>query len=488
MIKTRLVATVGPACDDEATLGALIDAGVNVFRLNFSHGTLEEHGAALERIRRIARERGALVATLGDLCGPKIRLGRIEHGGFDLHEGDEIRIHRDPIDGTRERVGTSYAGLIDDVNVGHRILIDDGNVHLRVTGRQDDMLTCRCEVGGRISDRKGVNLPDSNVSAPTLTEKDHVDLDWAIRHDLDYIALSFVRRGEDLAELRGILEDRSSAARIVSKIERPEAVVHLDDIIDQSDVVLVARGDLGVEMDLWQVPTVQKDIALRCQRAGKPVIIATQMLQSMVDAPVPTRAEVSDVANAILDRADAVMLSAETSIGRHPLAAVRAMRKIAGQAELFGAQQGRELGINRTTRQQVTTAVAHGASLVAAELRSRLVVIWTEQGDGARLLSKHRLDQPLVALSPDERVCRQMCLYYGVVPIRLERNPDLDDMLCEVDRQLAARDLAAIGDRIVVVTGTRLDSPGETNALLIHLVGSGDCPIPILRQAKSSSP
>ncbi|NLX12447.1 MAG: pyruvate kinase, partial [Phycisphaerales bacterium] len=417
MIKTKIVATVGPGCNSEAVLAGMIDAGVNVFRLNFSHGSLDDHAEAVRRIRLLAGKKRAFVAIMGDLCGPKIRLGEIADGKCELREGQTVLIQRQPVLGTPDRVSTNYPALIDEVREGHRVLIDDGNVLLRVQEKQPDAVVCLCEVAGTISDRKGINLPDSRLSTPTLTEKDRRDLQWAMENDLDFIALSFVRRPEDLEQLHDILKGYQSDMKVVSKIEKPEAIEQLEKIIALSDVVLVARGDLGVEMEVCRVPLIQKEITLLCRRQGKPVIIATQMLQSMVDAPVPTRAEVSDVANAILDSTDAVMLSAETSVGKYPLAAVRMIRKIAEQTESFGQHYGDELGASGTSLFPVAKAVVRAAALVAADLNVPAVALWTDHGDSPRLLCKLRLTQPIAAFTADERVCRQMAILYGVFPV-----------------------------------------------------------------------
>lgn len=472
MIKTKIVATVGPACNSEEMIGRMIDGGVNVFRLNFSHGTLEEHGEALARIRRMAREKNAVVAVMGDLCGPKIRVDPIENGECELAEGSPVVFQRETILGTAARMSTNYDELVIDAKVGHRVLIDDGNVQLRVTESRENEIVCTCEVGGVVKTRKGINLPDSDVSTPALTDKDRTDLEWAIAYELDYIALSFVRRPEDLTQLRAILDRQNSPIDIVSKIERPEAIQHLERIVEESDVVLVARGDLGVEMDVSRVPILQKEIALMAHRAGKPVIIATQMLQSMVDSPVPTRAEVSDVANAILDHTDAVMLSAETSIGEHPVAAVRMMRRIAEQTEAFSQRHPEGAGSALEPPLRVARAIVHGVSRVAADLDVRTVVVWSESGDTPRLLSKHRLGQMIVALAPNPVVCRQMALIYGVIPVQRVQEVDLLATMGIVEEVILNLGLAKSGDTIVVTGDTRPDIPGETDAMLIHEVGS----------------
>lgn len=317
LIRTKIIATLGPATADPERLAAVLEAGVDVCRLNFSHGSLEDHERSLDAIRTWATEHDQPIGVLGDLCGPKIRLNQVTGGALELGPGDTIRLVRGDEDCTADHLTVTYARFVDEVDVGQRIYIDDGLVRLLVTARDADGLTCTCTTGGRVSSRKGVNLPDTPLSAPALTDKDRRDLDWAIEHGLDYVALSFVRRPEDLITLQAIIDERGGNLGVIVKIEKAEALQHLDDLIGRADGVMVARGDLGVEMDVWRVPLVQKAITARCRAVGKPVIIATQMLQSMVDSPMPTRAEVSDIANAILDGADAVMLSAETAVGQN---------------------------------------------------------------------------------------------------------------------------------------------------------------------------
>jgi len=268
-IKTKIVVTVGPASESEQTLAQLIDAGVNVFRLNFSHGTLDSHATALQRIRKVALDKNAMVAVMGDLCGPKIRVGEIAGGKFELQQGQSVRFSREPVQENADLLSSNYPALVDDVQAGQRILIDDGNILLRAIEKQGDILHCQCEVGGEVSSHKGINLPDTNISAPALTEKDRRDLAWAMENELDFIALSFVRQPADLEELRGILNENNNSAQVVSKIEKPEALKQIERIIELSDVVLVARGDLGVEMELARVPVIQKEIALHCRRLGK---------------------------------------------------------------------------------------------------------------------------------------------------------------------------------------------------------------------------
>lgn len=475
MNKTKVVATVGPACRDESMLAAMIAEGVDVFRLNLSHDTLEQHGTAVRSIRAAAARSGAIVAILGDLCGPKIRVGEVVDGRFDIRAGESILIAPGTFPCTAERICTSYERLCAEVEPGQRILIDDGQVRLRAAGRKGDALACVCEVGGAISTRKGVNLPDTRLSLPSLTPKDRKDLAWAVAQELDYIALSFVRSPRDMEELRAEIERAGGDLRTVAKIERPEAIEHLDAIIERSDAVMVARGDLGVEMDVSRVPLLQKDITRRCAIAGRPVIVATQMLQSMVEAAVPTRAEVSDVANAILDGADAVMLSAETSVGRHPLEALRAIRAIATNTEAFIASSPEDPAPRVSpAAMQIASAVAHGASLIARELPVKLLSVWTGTGETVRLLSKRRPPQGIIALTPNERVCRRVALYYGVQPIAMQSGDAQGRMISDLDRALLQRELVRPDDLIIVIAGTHLHEPGATNAVLIHRVGTVD--------------
>lgn len=472
--RTKVVATVGPACQSDELLTAMLDAGVNVFRLNFSHGTAAEHRTTMGRIRELAEVRGKVVAILADLGGPKIRLGKIAGGKAMLLTGGHLTFQRADIEGTAERLSTTYPAFVDDVQIGDRILIDDGNVRLKAVAKRPDELECVCEVPGVISDRKGINLPDTDVSVPALTEKDRADLKEIIAGGADYVALSFVRRAEDMQQLRQVLTEAGAGdVRIVSKIEKPEALQNIEPIVEASDAVLVARGDMGVEMDVWRVPMIQKNLTLLCARAGKPVIVATQMLQSMVDSPAPTRAEVSDVANAILDGADAVMLSAETSVGKYPLESVRMMRLAALQAEQFRSQHGDDLLPHGHPEVSVASAVVHGVNLVARELGVKLVAVWTETGNTARLLSKHHLAQPILALAPVGRVCRQCTLFYGVRSACMNPPASSAALLATLDKLVVERGWAAVGDKIILTIDSRPDIEGETDTMLVHVVGDG---------------
>ncbi|QDV91418.1 Pyruvate kinase [Phycisphaerae bacterium RAS2] len=478
-ISTKIIATIGPASQSPESLRALALAGVDVFRLNFSHGTLEQHAQVFDRIRAVNRELGIHKAVMADLCGPKIRVDPVEDDSFAIAAGDTLDIVGGHVVGNRTRISTNRPEIVREVQEGHRILIDDGNVRLRVGRVLEDRLQCVCEVGGAISTRKGINLPDSTLQMSALTQKDREDLAWAVQHGVDYVAMSFVRTADDLQELRALLPQTPDAPRVVAKIETVQAIRHLTNIIDEADVVLVARGDLGVEMDLARVPLLQKQITRLCALAARPVIIATQMLQSMVESPTATRAEVSDVANAILDKADAIMLSAETSVGEFPIDAVNMMVRIAIETEGYVSLQLRSDQDEATDAvSRVATAVAHGASLLARQLDARLVAVWTQSGNTARLLSKTRMPAPIIGLSPNDFVCRRMALYYGVTPVCLKREERILAMLRDVDDALIEKRIARPGDLAIVIAGTHLNDVGATNALLIHLVSTADQGLP----------
>lgn len=469
MVHTKIVATLGPASADEPILRQLLTAGLDVARLNFSHGDHQEKYAILQRLRSAAA--GRPVAILGDLCGPKIRISGLSGPTVAVKPGDEVTIYRTPdrLAGPRA-MAMSHPDLVDEVDIGHRVLIEDGLIQLRVSAKKGDRLVCQCLVGGVIAPRKGVNLPDSTLTLPAIMAKDLTDLDWALAHDLDYIALSFVRTAADLDALRGEIDRRGGGLRIVAKIETPAAVRNIDAIIQRSDAILIARGDLGVEMDLVEIPVLQKDIARRCRAAGVPVIVATQMLHSMIESPTPTRAEVSDVANAILDGADAVMLSGETAVGKYPAEAIGFMNRILARTEVLRENFGAAPGRVEQASLKVTSAVARSAAMMAREHAVKAVVVWTRTGNTARLLSKHHLPQPILAFAPDDRVCRRLALLSGVTPARVDRPADERVMIQTVDRELVGRGWAQRSDLILIVAGTDRTTPGASDAVIVHFV------------------
>ena len=470
-VGTKIVATLGPASRSPHALQRLLNAGAHVVRLNFSHGERAEHQETLNTVRAVAAEQVEAVAVMGDLCGPKIRLGKIASGTVALAEGDRLCLVRQPVLGNAERVSLNQPDIIDDVRVDHRVLIDDGAVRLRVVKTDSEGLTCQCIVGGTIRDHKGVNLPDSDLRMSALTEKDLDDVRWAAASGLDYIALSFVHSAEDVHALRRRLAELAADIHIVSKIETPQAVEDIDAIIEASDAILVARGDLGVEMDVERVPLVQKRIADRCRQAGKPVIVATQMLQSMVQSPVPTRAEVSDVANAIIDGADAVMLSAETAVGRYPVEAVEVMSRVAAQTEAYDQERMRSITVNKA-RPGVTSAVAQSVVTIAEEVNAKAVAVWTDGGKVARGISKHRLDKPVIALTPSEATRRRMALYYGITSVRAHKPETVEEQIAAVDRALTSGGWADAGDLVVVGIGPRSLECGDTGSISIHAVNA----------------
>lgn len=475
-INTKVIATLGPASSDPQRLAAMLDAGLDICRLNFSHGELEQHRQVLETVRTLTAQRDEPIAVIGDLCGPRIRLGTVRGVSIELEPGQTVRFVRGTQECTAEQFTTNYPWFVDEVGVGQRVYIDDGLVRLLVTDRRDDELICTCTTGGTVSNRKGINLPDTRLATPGLTEKDRRDLDWTVENELDYVALSFVRRPADLYELRDILKQHGSDLGVVVKIEKAEALEHLDELIANSDAVLVARGDLGVEIDIWRVPLIQKEITARCRAAGVPVIVATQMLQSMVSSPMPTRAEVSDVANAILDAGDAVMLSGETAVGSYPAQAVAMMNMIAEVTETHLRKNPRAESITPATGRAMTrtAAIAHGAVQAARDLNARLVAVWSATGASVRLVAQHRLPMPVVGLTYDQRVYRRTNLLYGVIPIRVEPIANPAEMAAVLDARLLERGLASPGDLVVVVTSTRPTTPGATDTTLVHRVRAGD--------------
>jgi len=462
---------MGPACASPEIFSRMVENGVSVARLNFSHGHNDQKREMIAMIRECTRTHP--VAILADLCGPKIRVGQIENNAMPLNTGDTVTIQREPIVGKDLVISTNYACLVDDLQVGQRVLIDDGAIRMIVTEKNANDVKCQVTHGAMLSSNKGLNLPNTQVNLPSITDKDWRDVDFAIEQKVDYIALSFVRSPDDVLALRKHLSSRGSKIHIVSKIEMPQAVHNIDRIIEVSDAVLVARGDLGVEMDLTAVPIIQKEIVAAAQDAGKPVIVATQMLQSMVDNPAPTRAEVSDVANAILDGADAVMLSGETAVGKYPVSAVVILNEIAHHTEDYITRKKITVAPPKLLQMthHRTAAIAHGARAVVSDINAKLVVVWSQAGGSARYLAKQRIGVPIVALSTDAAAVRRMMLYYGVLPYQAEIPGHFDDLPMTVDRICAQHGLAEPGDRVVIMAGAPLGIIGVTNSLSVHAIG-----------------
>ena len=468
MRRAKIVCTLGPAVGSYEKIKALVDAGMDVARLNLSHGTRAEHEQRFHSVRRAAAEVGRGIAVLVDLQGPKIRLGRFAHGRVRVRPGDEFVITVDPVEGDEHRCSTTYAGLPADVAPGDRLLIDDGRVVLEAIDVDDRQVVTRVVEGTELSDSKGINLPGVAVSVPALSGKDVADLRWALRLGVDLVALSFVRSAGDASAVRMVMSEEGVRVPVLAKIEKPEAVDDLDAIVDAFDGIMVARGDLGVELPLERVPLVQKRAIDLARRNAKPVIVATQMLESMMSATRPTRAEVSDVANAVLDRADALMLSGETSIGDHPLVATATMARI---IETVESETLTGLSPAQAAPRTKGGAIARAAAEVGDNLGAKYIVAFTTSGDTARRLARYRSPVPLLAFTPDEAVRNQLALTWGVEAYLVPPVEHTDQMVMQVERELLGLGQAVEGDVVVIVAGSPPGIPGSTNAMRVHIMG-----------------
>jgi len=468
MRRAKIVATLGPATNSYDTIRAIVEAGVDVARMNLSHGSHEVHEAVYANVRKVAADLGKPVAVLVDLQGPKIRLGKFTDGPHELAIGDIFTITTEDVEGTKELCGTTFKGLPNDVSPGDTLLIDDGKVNVRVIDTDGVRVRTEVVVGGFVSNNKGINLPGVAVNVPALSEKDEDDLRWGLRIGADYIALSFVRNAADVTRVHEIMAEEGRRVPVIAKIEKPQAVAAIDEIVDAFDAIMVARGDLGVELPLEQVPLVQKRAVEAARRMAKPVIVATQMLESMISSPVPTRAETSDVANAILDGADAVMLSGETSVGEFPAVTVATMARIVENTEEHGLERILPLGTKpRTQGGALTLAAAEVADFVEA----KYVCVFTESGDSARRMSRLRFRIPMRAFATDEAIRRRMALYWGIQSFLVSPVQHTDEMFIEVDEQLLGAGLVQKGDKVVVISGSPPGIAGSTNDLRIHVIG-----------------
>ncbi|MDQ1606002.1 MAG: pyruvate kinase, partial [Microbacteriaceae bacterium] len=441
MRRAKIVATLGPATSSYENIRAIIEAGVDVARMNLSHGSYSVHEEVYANVRRAADDSGRAVAVLVDLQGPKIRLGKFEGGPYELAVGDIFKITTEEVIGTRELSGTTFKGLPNDVSAGDFLLIDDGKVKVQVLETDGVVVTTKVIVGGPVSNNKGINLPGVAVNVPALSEKDEADLRWGLRLGADMIALSFVRNADDVTRVHEIMAEEGRKIPVIAKIEKPQAVDHLEAIIDAFDAIMVARGDLGVELPLEAVPIVQKRAVELSRRMAKPVIVATQMLESMISSPVPTRAETSDVANAVLDGADAVMLSGETSVGEYPVITVQTMARIVESTEDHGLERIPALGTKpRTQGGAITLAAAE----VAAFVEAKYVCVFTESGDSARRMSRLRFKIPMKAFTPDPAIRRRMALTWGIESFLVDRVTHTDAMYHQVDEVLLREGLAEV--------------------------------------------
>lgn len=469
MRRAKIVCTTGPATETPEQIQALVDAGMDVARINRSHGSATEHEAIIRHVRAAAKASGRAVAVLVDLQGPKIRLGKFAEGKVELEEGDTFVITTEDVPGTKEMASTTYKGLPGDARPGDRILIDDGRVAVRIVSVDGPRVTTRVEVAGPISNNKGLNLPGVAVSVPAMSEKDIEDLRWALRLGADFIALSFVRNASDYDDVARIMAEEGRTVPVIAKIEKPQAVDNLVEIIDAFDGIMVARGDLGVELPLEMVPIVQKRAIELARRSAKPVIVATQVLESMISAPRPTRAEASDCANAVLDGADAVMLSGETSVGEYPIEAVRTMARIIENTEQHGKERMAPLGWAPKTR---GGAITHAAADVGETLGVKYLVTFTQSGDSARRMSRLRSPIPLLAFTPMAPVRNNLALTWGVQTYEVPMVAHTDAMVLQVELTLRAQGLAEDGDLVVIVFGAPVGVPGTTNSLVVHRIGA----------------
>lgn len=471
--RAKIICTIGPACNSEAAMRDMMRIGMDVARLNFSHGTHEEHARNIERLRAAARKENRTICILQDLQGPKIRTGQLEnHEPVALKSGSTVVITPRDIAGTANCISTTFPALAREVTIGARILLRDGLIELRVSTIRGKDVVCEVLNGGTLGEHQGINLPGTALSIPALTEKDRKDLQFGLKHGVDAVALSFIRTGADVDMVREIVTDLGTETRLIAKLEKPQAIDHLEGILEAVDGIMVARGDLGVEMAPEKVPVIQKHVIRRCAVWRKPVITATQMLESMIENPRPTRAEASDVANAIFDGSDSVMLSAETASGRYPREAVAMMARIVVEAESNIAeftQPRRREHRGLSVAETICESIAHAAE----DLPMGAIAVFTETGNTARMISKYRPQDPIFAFTPSKIVAQRTHLYWGTHPIMCAPGLSADEMTRVAERELLTRGLLEPGDVLGVVAGTR-QSSGSTNFMRLHTVTAAE--------------
>ncbi len=470
MRRAKIVATLGPASSSYDQLRAIIEAGVDVARMNLSHGSHDVHEQIYRDVRKAASDLDKPVGVFVDLQGPKIRLTKFKDGPVKLDKGATFKITTDEIEGDVNICGTTFKGLPGDVKVGDFLLIDDGKVKLRAVAVSDTTVTTEVEIPGQVSNNKGINLPGVAVNVPALSEKDEDDLRWALKLGVDMVALSFVRNASDIDRVHEIMLEEGRKVPVIAKIEKPQAVENLEEIIDAFDAIMVARGDLGVELPLEQVPLVQKRAVELARRWAKPVIVATQMLESMISSSIPTRAETSDVANAVLDGADALMLSGETSVGSFPVETVSTMAKIIQSTEENGLSRIPDLGTRPHTQ---GGAVSFAAMEIAELLGSKFVCVFTEGGDSLRRISRLRSAVPVLSFTPNVQTARELSLVWGSKTYIVPKVTHTDAMFGQVDISVLEQGMCKVGDEVVVVAGTPPGVSGSTNTLRVHKVGTG---------------
>lgn len=470
--RTKIVCTLGPSSSSEDKLDQLIRNGMDVARINFSHGTHEQAGQVIDTVRKVSKRYNKGVAVLADMQGPKIRVGQMKDGGQEVEKGDYLTLTTEDVTGTDETIPVDYKYLIQDATEGNKILIDDGLLELKVIKKNTDSLVAQVVVGGLLKSRKGVNLPDVNLSMSSLTEKDIQDLEFAISKNVDYIAMSFVRSGDDIQDVISRIRALKSNAGVIAKIEKPEAVEVIDDIIQESSGIMVARGDLGIEIPSEQVPLVQKDIIERCRKVGKPVITATQMLESMVENARATRAESSDVANAVLDGTDAVMLSGETAAGKYPVEAVKTMDKICRSVEnnapyLYNSLEYRK---PEWKEKQVIESLAYSCVMLAENVEARLIGTVTLSGSTARRIAKFRPRVPIIAFTESEKVRCQLGLVWGVKPVKIDEIFDTDKSVKRMEDYLKNNSMINVGERAIITSGMPIAERGRTNMIKVSTI------------------
>jgi pyruvate kinase len=471
--KTKIVCTLGPATSSVETLLRMIDAGMDVVRLNFSHGSHEDHRANIERVHEAISRSGQQLTLVQDLQGPKIRVGTFTTPSVELVTGGAFTITTEDVAGTAERVSTTFAGLASDVHPGHLILLDDGKIQMKVVAVSGPEVRCEVLVGGTLSARKGINLPGVPVSAPSFTDKDLDDVLFGISNGVDYIALSFVRSAFDIRDLRKAIASRAPGVTtpIIAKMEKPQAIQNADAIIQEADGVMVARGDLGVEMPPEDVPMLQKQIIRKCNEAGKPVIVATQMLESMISNPRPTRAEASDVANAVVDGCDAVMLSGETSVGKYPVEAVQIMNRIILKAESVLRERPSSMRWREMLPGDQHDAIGRAACLLAEQMKAAAIVAVTRSGETARVLARYRPDPPIIAITDTEKTLRTLNLVWGIQGMVMSSlGTDSDKALADIRQRLVDSGAVQHGDNVVMLAGHPFFARGSTNLIKVERI------------------
>ncbi len=499
---TKIIATLGPATSRKEMIRELVEAGVRVFRINFSHGEFADYDLLVDHIRKVQEETGIYISILGDLSGPKIRTGKVIEGGVMLRNGDEIRFVKKDITGgaagNELSFSTTLPSFIDEARPGERILLDDGNIQLECIAKEgsgeDAALRCRVVAGNLLTSAKGINLPESRLSVPSLNDKDLECVDYAVRKRFDFLALSFVRSGNDVRELKKLLTSYKVRPAglditggdlgfstlydddyipVISKIEKPQAIENLEEILEETDGIMVARGDLGVEMDLAEVAILQKHIIRKCSEYGKPVIVATQMLQSMIHDPVPTRAEVSDVANAIIDGADAVMLSGETAVGEYPVGTVRMMNRIASKTNAYiktlDASSEKLIRYKGPLNRKAT--MARGVHQMARDIRAKFIICWTNSGGSSVFLSQQRMEVPLIAFGENRKRLQQLSILYSITPMFMQQPDSGSQFISRINDLLLENQWAREGDPIIIVASDPITRRGITNRAVIHYVG-----------------